>query len=111
MTKREAIASLKERISITEREVSENKYFYTKSKRELCSWKWELLKFRWKKRKEKMDDFSCVTSCVPVEVIDKALEEIDSEAIREYVQDMINKHVKDYFLYKYRGRIKSNDNT
>lgn len=107
MTKREAIASLKERISITEREVSENKYFYTKSKRELRSWKWELLKFRWKKRKEKMDDLSCVTSCVPVEVINKALEEIDSKATK----DIISKHVKDYFLYKYRGKIKNDGNT
>lgn len=107
MTKREAIASFKERISITEREVSENKYFYTKSKRELRSWKWELLKFRWKKRKEKMDDLSCVTSCIPTEVIDKALEEIDSEAIR----DIIKKHVKDYFLYKYRGKMKNDGNT
>jgi len=97
MTKREAIASIKSVINEIKYDVEVDRFEYRHSKKRLWYWRWELIKFLWRNRKDPMDS-ARVCLVVPYDVIKSAM----SQMPQEY-KDILDAEVKKYFLYQSRG--------
>ena len=97
MTKREAIASIKKTLETAKDDFEVSRFEYQHCKKKVRYWRWELIKFMWKERKQPMDT-ATVAFSVPISALREAIEKLPAEYHDAFIAE-----IRKYFVFGSRG--------